>query len=399
MTEEGNLVRIITNVNFIDTEAIAWVGRDPTNNSDIFIVAEEDHTTAADESRLTLCYLTQGDSTLDRTELGNASVTTSYSGGTMANLGIEAIAYDSKRGVVYYTAEKRTSVPYNIAGSTHARIFARPVVTTGSLSFGTEYELASISSLFSGGTLTDISDMTYDVLSDTLLLLSDESKKIVKISLTGVYQDEMEIFLTQPEGLALHSDSRKMYITGEPREYYRYELGTTYQKSNIDLSAIAEITTGQGFLTRFDGGVYNLRSLVAASDNITITDGDGSAGNPTIDVDEGSLELGNIGGELPFYKISYTQITIPTTVIDWFNGAVHTKTLSANTTFSFANNANGDRITVAITNTASNYTVTWPGGVLWPGGAAPTQTIGAKTDIYSFIQIAGVIYGSVVQNY
>ena len=84
--------------------------------------------------------------------------------------------------------------------------------------------------------------------------------------------------------------------------------------------------------------------------------------------------------------------------IDWNASQTHSKTLSANTTFTFSNATDGQTIVVAITNTASNYTVTWP-TVSWSGGVAPTQTTGAKTDIWTFVKIGSTIYGSVVQNF
>jgi len=80
---------------------------------------------------------------------------------------------------------------------------------------------------------------------------------------------------------------------------------------------------------------------------------------------------------------------------------IFTKTLSANTTFTFSNMPVAQWITVFVTNTASNYTVTWS-GVTWPGGsgAAPVQTIGAKTDMWAFIKIGSIIFGAIpTQNY
>jgi len=53
---------------------------------------------------------------------------------------------------------------------------------------------------------------------------------------------------------------------------------------------------------------------------------------------------------------------------------------------------------VAIANTG-NYKVTWPATVKWSGGTAPVQTSGNHTDVYSFVQINGTVYGNVVQNY
>lgn len=90
--------------------------------------------------------------------------------------------------------------------------------------------------------------------------------------------------------------------------------------------------------------------------------------------------------------------TISALAIDWSTGLVFKKTLGANSTFTFSNTKDGQTIVVALTNTASNYTVTWP-TVSWSGGSAPTQTIGAKTDVYTFIKIGSTIYGSVVQNF
>lgn len=84
--------------------------------------------------------------------------------------------------------------------------------------------------------------------------------------------------------------------------------------------------------------------------------------------------------------------------INWSLGSTFTKTLAANSTFTFSNAVDGRTIVVAVTNTAFNYTVAWT-GVTWSGGAAPTQTVGAKTDVYTFVKVGAVTYGSAVQNF
>lgn len=84
--------------------------------------------------------------------------------------------------------------------------------------------------------------------------------------------------------------------------------------------------------------------------------------------------------------------------IDWSTGYVFTKTLSANTTFTFSNQLSGQTIVVRVTNTASNWTVTWP-TVKWPNQVAPTQTTGAFSDVYTFIYDGANTYGSFVQNF
>ncbi len=71
--------------------------------------------------------------------------------------------------------------------------------------------------------------------------------------------------------------------------------------------------------------------------------------------------------------------------IDWSavgQGGCYTKALSGSITLTFSNRPTTHKtIIIRLTNTASNYTVGWPStNVLWSGGTAPTQTIGAKTD-------------------
>jgi hypothetical protein len=94
------------------------------------------------------------------------------------------------------------------------------------------------------------------------------------------------------------------------------------------------------------------------------------------------------------------HLTGTTPNVNWALSNVFYITLSGNTTFTFSNQSDAQTITIAITNTASNYTVTWPSGIKWTGGSSnvPIETIGAVTDVYQFIDVAGTIYGTVVQN-
>lgn len=97
------------------------------------------------------------------------------------------------------------------------------------------------------------------------------------------------------------------------------------------------------------------------------------------------------------FDTKYLMYAIPSTVVDWSIADVYTKTLSANTTFTFANAIPGQNISVRLTNTASNYTVTWP-SVRWPAATAPVMTTGAKSDMYTFVFDGLFYYGTVVQD-
>lgn len=84
--------------------------------------------------------------------------------------------------------------------------------------------------------------------------------------------------------------------------------------------------------------------------------------------------------------------------IDWSLSNTFFKTLGANTTFTFSNETDSQTIIVAITNTAGNFTASWPAGVLWTNASEPVLTLGAKTDVFTFVRINAVIYGNVVPN-
>lgn len=68
-----------------------------------------------------------------------------------------------------------------------------------------------------------------------------------------------------------------------------------------DLAAL-EGLSGTGVLARTAADTYAERTLTAGSTKISISDGDGVAGNPTIDATEANFTLDNIGGTLSVDK-------------------------------------------------------------------------------------------------
>lgn len=81
------------------------------------------------------------------------------------------------------------------------------------------------------------------------------------------------------------------------------------------------------------------------------------------------------------------------------HGGIYTKTLTTGVnTFTFSNLLAGETIVVRVLSAATG-TIVWP-TVKWSGGAtSPVQTIGTKTDIYTFIYDGTDVFGSVVQNF
>lgn len=98
------------------------------------------------------------------------------------------------------------------------------------------------------------------------------------------------------------------------------------------------------------------------------------------------------------FKVQPT-VAISALDINWSVAQTFSKTLAANSTFTFSNVTDGRTIAVAITNTAGNFTVTFPASVKWAGGTQPVQTVGAKVDVWTFVRVGSVTYGSVVANF
>lgn len=285
---DGALLRTIANANFIDTEGVTWIGWDQANGADVFVVSQEDHTTLANESSLTLCRLTPAAVNLDRLAAGNVTVTTAYSGGNpgTGNLGLEGCAYDETRGLIYYTAEKRTMPTNdkeawdNVTGQGNAKIFARTVNHTGTLAIGPEFELCNILHLYTGGVLTDIADMDYDSFSDTILLLAQESEKIVRIKRDGTVVEQFS-FTTpnQAEGIAIHPDGTQIFIVGENAEFFRLQVGVhasdpllTQRIYPTELASINNQTGTAYTLTAADNGKF-IRLTNAGAITLTVPTG------------------------------------------------------------------------------------------------------------------------------
>jgi hypothetical protein len=93
-----------------------------------------------------------------------------------------------------------------------------------------------------------------------------------------------------------------------------------------------------------------------------------------------------------------TVLTGTTPTIDWSQGHNFFELLTGNTTIKVANSIDGQKIVVALRNSGTSYTVTWPSSIFWTGGSAPTQTA-SKTDLYVLRNIGGSIFGKQTANY
>jgi hypothetical protein len=83
---------------------------------------------------------------------------------------------------------------------------------------------------------------------------------------------------------------------------------SAFQPIDADLTAIAALGT-TGLLARTAANTWALRTLLAGSSKVSVLNGDGVAGDPTVDVVEANLTLDNIGGTLGIAKGGTGQTT------------------------------------------------------------------------------------------
>ena len=161
-------------------------------------------------------------------------------------------------------------------------------------------------------------------------------------------------------------------------------IGSDVQAYDAELAALAGLTSAA------DKGIQFTGSGTAGTYDLT------TAGKALLDDASASAQRTTLG-------LNATTSAISSTDIDWStlyaSGGLYTKTLSANTTFTFSNRTAGQTIVVRLTNTASNYTVTWPTVAWCNDDAAPTMTTGAKMDIYTFIYDGTDVFGCYTQNH
>ncbi len=199
-TAEGTHLRTITQSGFQDTEAIAWM------YGNTYAIAEEN-----DFQRITICTIAPGATTLDRTAAGNQTWNTGV--GSLLNLGIESLCYDAGRDLLYYLAEKPSGGTWNIYAMNPAT--------------GVSTVLCDLNaSILAAAVATDVGDMAFDRATDTMLLLSHESSKIIRVSRGGVVLEQrgFTTAVTQAEALALTPDRQRLFVGGEPKQFARYAL-------------------------------------------------------------------------------------------------------------------------------------------------------------------------------
>ena len=121
----------------------------------------------------------------------------------------------------------------------------------------------------------------------------------------------------------------------------------------------------------------------------------GGGGGGTLDsvTDSGATTTNvlTMGGLIVDGAIEEQTYSLTGTAIDPANGTIQYKTLSANTTFT-ESLTEGETVTLLIDD-GTGYSITWPSGMYWPEGVAPTLA----TDGWNVITIwktNSILFGS-----
>ncbi|WP_196221427.1 SdiA-regulated domain-containing protein [Sansalvadorimonas verongulae] len=202
ISRDGELIRSLDMEGFEDVEAIAWMGHDK------YLVA--------DERRHTIAQITLNETTQKIVFDDSPKVTIGIGSGR--NKGFEGLAWDSNQNSAWVAKERDPMAIYNIKGfslnglTNHIEINQDPRINKAIISES-----------------SDLSGLHYDQRSGNLLVLSDESRQLIEVTMDGKVVSTLGLgiiphlrnFLPQPEGITM-DDKGDIYIVSEPNLFYRF---------------------------------------------------------------------------------------------------------------------------------------------------------------------------------
>ncbi|EHL3466557.1 YjiK family protein [Salmonella enterica] len=216
LTTEGQLVGRMPLLGIHDPESIAWIG-----GNQFQIGSEKDGAV----------YKTQVDIQSGAMQIISMVKLEGYD--KAKNKGLEGTAWDAKNERLYAAKERKPIVIKEVGMSKNGIVRVLPSTVTASIS--------------------DVSGLEYYAPTNSLLVLSDESKMILEVSSEWRVRDRL--FLTaewsglredipQPEGIAMDNENN-LYIVSEPNLFYKFTRDIQSDQNVFLLSHRAK--TEQGY--------------------------------------------------------------------------------------------------------------------------------------------------------
>ena len=132
--------------------------------------------------------------------------------------------------------------------------------------------------------------------------------------------------------------------------------------TSVDVDGTTEATSSTTGVNKNAGGVSSAKNIVSGGQvGATIND------------------IGNSG---------------TTKTVNWNDGNVQFLDMTGNVTLTLSNPISGFAYTLVIKQGAGSQTVTWPAAVKWPGGTAPTLSVGAAA-----IDVVTLVYNGLDSEY
>lgn len=202
---------------------------------------------------------------------------------------------------------------------------------------------------------------------------------------------------------AADTDLLALYPTGGPlkkvtwatlRNLFITALGGTYLTAANSLSDIASASQGRANLGLGSVATLATTAVLQSANNLSEIPNAGTARTNIGAAAASGAQLSN-GVSILSGSVNQAPQAVASTSFDLSLTDYFTKSISSNTTFTFANAVAAKAQSFAVQLTISSSAVpTWPASVKWPGGSAPT--LGNGTHIVGFVTFDGTNYTGVL---